>query len=201
MVNKKEEKTVQDDIEVTNEDTAPEEPELIETEEAVTNKITKQKQTIQRLESENRELREELQRQKADFLNARRRLEEERQSERHRALKAHIEELLPLCDSFYLARQDTALWEKADATWRKGVEGIHNQLTALLTSYQVTAFDPVGEQFDHYRHEAVGSAPVTDEEKHDTVVNVAQLGYEIQRGESTELIRPARVIVGEYTAP
>lgn len=198
MVKKHDEETVQDDIEITNEDGGRDEPELIDTEEAVTSKLKKLRDTLHRLEGENRELREETQRQKADFLNAKRRLEEERGSDRTRTLKSHIEKLLPLCDSFHLARHDKATWEKADEKWRKGIEGIHQQLTTLLTSYHVQSFDPTGEAFDHHRHEAVGSAPVTDEAAHHTVVATAQLGYEFDSEHGTELIRPARVIVGEY---
>lgn len=130
------------------------------------------------------------------FLNARKRLEEQQITDRLRAKMQHVEELLPLCDSFQMAMNDKAAWEKADGAWRKGIEGIHGQLMRLLDSYGVTAIDPQGEAFDPYRDEAVGTEIVEDEKLVDTVVSVVQRGYEIQVGEKTEVIRHARVTTG-----
>jgi molecular chaperone GrpE len=95
---------------------------------------------------------------------------------------------------------DKETWSKADEKWRKGVEGILSQLNSVLSGYKVTSFDPTGTQFDHNRHEALVQVPVTDEAQNNQVISVIQLGYEIDVDGSRELIRPARVTVGEYTS-
>lgn len=185
------------EIETTNdEDIALEETELVDEEEKSSDKLKKLREKLSRCEDEKQQLRDDLQRARADFLNARKRLEDERARDRVRHQKEHVEELLPLCDSFRMAMSNKELWEKTDEIWRKGVEGINNQLMRLLSSYQVKVIEPKGEPFDPYRDEAVGTEVVEDEKLVDTVVSVLQPGYEIQVGDTTEVIRHARVTTG-----
>lgn len=200
MVNKKDSEVVQDDVEITNDNPDMAEPELEDIEENTDQKIKSLRTKLTNAEQEARTLREEMQRAKADFLNAKRRLEEERKLDKERTVVAHIEKLLPLCDSFYLAMLDTEAWEKGDEKWRKGVEGINAQLQNVLTSYNVKPYNPQGEQFDPHRHEALSSVPTDTQAEHNTVKSVIQLGYERTVGDSTDVIRPARVTVAEHTA-
>lgn len=202
MVNKKDKDEVQDDLEFTEDTDTIEttDPELSEIEDAEENKLKTLKTKLQESEEKNRNLLEELQRSKADFLNGKRRLEEERVRDKGRSAISHVEKLLPLCDSFYLAMLDKETWAKADEKWRKGVEGILSQLNSVLASYRVTMFDPTGETFDHNRHEALAQVPVTDVAEDNQVLSVIQQGYEIDVDGNKELIRPARVTVGEYTS-
>lgn len=192
-----EENDVDVEIETTNdEDLDLEETELVDVEEKSGNKIKKLREKLSHCEEEKKQLQDDLQRTRADFLNARKRLEEERARDHIRHRKEHIEELLPLCDSFEMAMSNKEAWEKTDEIWRKGIEGINNQLMRLLSSYGVKAIEPKGEPFDPYRDEAVGTEAVTDEKLVDTVVSVLQRGYEIQVGDNTEVIRHARVTTG-----
>ncbi len=186
------------DIEVTNEDNEIEDIELADEEEAQSDKLKKLREKLRTCDEEKREILEELQRAKADFLNARKRLEEERLIDRVRSKKQHIEELLPLCDSFQMAMNDKA-WENADASWRKGIEGINAQLQGLLNSYGVILIEPLGKPFDPNRHEAIGTEAVTDKNKADTVIKVIQRGYELKNGDKIDTIRAARVITGTFT--
>jgi molecular chaperone GrpE len=202
MVNINDTDKVQDDVEFTADtDTTTEtDPELFEIENEEDNKLKTLKTKLKESEEKNRNLLEELQRSKADFLNGKRRLEEDRARDKTRLTISHVEKLLPLCDSFYLAMLDKETWAKADEKWRKGVEGILSQLNSVMTSYKVTSFDPTGLQFDHNRHEALAQVPVTDEAQNSQVISVIQQGYEIEVDGNKELIRPARVTVGEYTS-
>jgi molecular chaperone GrpE (heat shock protein) len=59
--------------------------------------------------------------------------------------------------------------------------------------------NPLHETFDPYKHEAIGTTPVTDKHLQDKVVVVLQKGYEINTGDTMEVIRPARVTTGDYT--
>ena len=189
----------EDDIEVetTNDaDESLEETEITDVEEKSQGKIKQLQEKLKRCEQEKKELSDETQRTRADFLNARKRLEDERARDKIRQQKNHVEELLPLCDSFQMAMANKEAWERADESWRKGIEGIHNQLQRLLDSYNVQIINPVGESFDPHRDEAVGTEEVDDADKVDTVVSVLQLGYEITHGDTTEVIRHARVTTG-----
>jgi len=122
MVNKKEHNPNQDDIEITNESSEILEPELEDVENTANQKIKTLRDKLKETEAKLMDLREELQRSKADFLNAKRRLEEERLQDRKRTINKHIEKLLPICDSFYLAMLDKEIWAKADERWRQGIE-------------------------------------------------------------------------------
>lgn len=188
-----------EDIEVettSNEDFEIEEPELVDEEEKSSDKIKKLREKISHLEEEKRQILDDSQRAKADFLNAKKRLEDERIRDRVRYQKQHVEEMLPLCDSFQMAMSDKEAWEKADEMWRKGIEGIHSQLMRVLESYGVKVIEPIGETFDPYRDEAIGTEEVEDNSKVDKVVSVVQRGYEMKVGEGSEIIRHARVTTG-----
>jgi len=152
-------------------------------------KISTLQQKIKRLENEKKGALEELALVKADFLNARKRLEEDKVRGIERQQIKDIEALLPLCDSFCMAMSDTDTWNNVDETWRKGVEGIYSQLQQILARHSVTSFDPTGEAFDPNLHEAMGTT--TSDHATDTVVETLQLGF--KKGET--VVRPAKVIL------
>jgi molecular chaperone GrpE len=173
--------------------------ELSDEEAATSDTLKKLRQKIARLEEEKRHIMEEAARERADFLNARKRLEGERVLDKIRYTKKHIETLLPLADSFDMARANKDVWEKADEQWRKGIEGIHTQLQKIIEAYGVKEISPLGATFDPYKHEAIGTAPVTDKVLDHTVVAVLQKGYEMDVQGTMEVIRPARVTTGAFT--
>lgn len=185
------------DLEIDTNST--DEPDLVSVEATSSDTIKTLRTKLKACEAEKRTHLEELQRAKADFLNAKKRLDNERRLDRARATKAHVEELLPLCDSFTMAMSDQAAWAEAPEKWRRGVEGIHAQLMSLLAQYNVQPVDPTGESFDPKLHEAVGNEPVTDPAKVDTVLRVVQYGYTMTTDGEVHHIRPARVIVGSDT--
>lgn len=185
------------EFETTNDDNITvEDDDLVETEEKSEEKIKQLREKLVRAENEKKKLQDDLQRTRADFLNARKRLEDERSRDHIRHRKEHIEELLPLCDSFEMAMSNKEVWEKADEVWRKGIEGINNQLMQILTTYGVRVIEPKGEAFDPYRDEAVGTEATDDVKLVDTVISVLQRGYEMRTGDKTEIIRHARVTTG-----
>lgn len=195
MVNEKD--TSDNDIEVTNEDNR-DDIELVDEEARSTDKIKQLREKLHQCDDEKKSILEESQRQKADFLNARKRLEDDRKRDKVRYAREYVETLLPLCDSFDMAMSDQAAWGKADATWRQGIEGIHKQLKSVLASHGVCEIDAQNAPFDPKHHDAIGSEVVADKKMHDTVVKVMQKGYELTIDGTTEIFRPARVIIGEY---
>ncbi len=198
MTEKEDTTDIQEDIESVLEDTF-EEAELEELEENSTDKIKKLKAKLQTCEEERSEHLENLQRAKAEFLNAKRRIEEERASDKEKAVVRQIEKLLPLCDSFQMAMSNKEAWESIDPTWRKGIDSIYNQLQSIMISYDVHEVTPIGEVFNPEVHDAMTNVTVTNREDHHKIVSVIQNGYVRTIGEREDLIRPARVTVGEYS--
>ena len=171
--------------------------ELSDEEATGAQKMKLLRQKLAKSDEEKRQILEDAAREKADFLNARRRLENERAQDKIRFTKKHVEALLPLSDSFEMARSNKDAWEKADEQWRKGIEGIHTQLQQLVASYGVSEIAADGADFDPHKHEAIGTTPVTDRKLDHRVIHVLQKGYEINVDGTMEVIRPARVTTGE----
>lgn len=161
-------------------------------------KLKQLKQKNSDYETEVRSLKEELARAKADYLNARRHQEEDSKRDQARNTIKHIENLLPLYDSFYLAMLDKNSWEKTAEVWRKGVEGIYNQLLQILSNYNVSVFNTDGEIFDPNKHEALATVPVESSESHNKILTTIQVGFMQKVNDQEIIIRPARVTVGEY---
>jgi molecular chaperone GrpE (heat shock protein) len=84
MVNKKHENKNQEDLEITNEDTEITEPDLADVEAREVDIIKSLRDKLKVCDQEKREILEETQRVKADFLNARKRLRRGK-TERQRA--------------------------------------------------------------------------------------------------------------------
>lgn len=175
------------------------EEELEDIEENSAQKVKQLKEKLKESERQKMEYLEDLQRAKAEFLNGKRRLEEERLRDKERAITNQIEKLLPLCDSFYMAMSNKEAWDAIDATWRKGMESVYNQLQNILTSYGVKEINPQGETFDPAVHDAMTNVPVADKKDHHKIIGVIQNGFTRIVNGKEELIRPARVTVGEYT--
>ena len=161
-------------------------------------KIKKLRDKLKKCEADKLTNLEELQRAKADFLNARKRMEEDRIKDKKRTSVHFIEELLPLCDSFHMAMNNKDVWNKVDEVWRKGVESIFTQLQGVLQSHKVKTINPVGEEFDPNLHDAMGNVPVDKETEHHKIITVIQPGYTMEESGTVEVIRPARVMVGEF---
>jgi molecular chaperone GrpE len=188
MVNKIDNHEIEDTNEITNEHEADNilESDIDETDGRLEDKIKKIRSELKEANEAKRTALESLQRERADLLNTKKRLEEQARIDRERVLTKHIEELLPLCDSFDMAMQDPA-WQAADPSWRKGVEGIYAQLVTILNNYGVDIMAPIGEPFNPHEHEAL-----IDNGGDQKVTAVIQKGY--RRAQT--IIRPARVAVG-----
>lgn len=181
------------ELDAVTEDNAPTELEDAEMEELSENKLKKLKEKLRQSEKDKMEALEDLQRARADFLNARKRLDEERVKDRERSIIDHLDRLLPLCDSFQMALADQAFAEAPD-NLQKGLRGIESQLSSILKSYNVTPIGEVGETFDPREHEALTEVAVEDEKADHKIVTVIQKGYKM----NDLVVRPARVTVGIF---
>jgi molecular chaperone GrpE len=141
---------------------------------------------VELLRAERDQLLDRLARLQAEFENARKRAEREKNEHREFVTGNVVEQFLPVLDNFELALKSKG---SADQL-RSGVELIVKQMEEVLNKMQVTAVPAVGEEFDPRVHEALGTVDRDD-------VPDQQVAEEIRRGYRLRdrLIRPALVRV------
>jgi molecular chaperone GrpE len=157
-------------------------------------KTAKLRSRIVELEKKNMELLDGWQRDKADFINTRKRDEEQKQEFLKFAKGDLINELLSVLDSFESAFKNKEAWEKVDKNWRTGVEYINSQLFGILANNGLKVINPVGEMYNASRDEAIESVKVDDKEKDGKILEVVQVGYELNGRE----LRAPKVRVGHF---
>jgi molecular chaperone GrpE len=128
------------------------------------------------------------QRATADYINFKKRVEQERGETARLAQAALVINLLPVYDDLDRAvvSVDAGL---AGLNWVQGVVAIHQKFARLLEAMNVREIEAADAPFDPAKHEAIGRAPGPEGK----VLQVVQKGYTL--GE--KVIRPAMVIVGE----
>ncbi|MDE3062769.1 MAG: nucleotide exchange factor GrpE [Acidobacteriota bacterium] len=138
------------------------------------------------LKAERDQLIDRVARLQAEFENARKRAERERQDFKDYATGNVVERFLPVLDNFELALKATG---SADQL-RSGVELIVKQMEDVLRQLQVLPVPTVGEEFDPRHHEALGSVERDDlPDQH--VADEIRRGYKLRE----RLLRPALVRV------
>ena len=156
--------------------------------------VKKLKERIKELEKKNGELLDGWQRDKAEFINIRKK-DEEGKKEFIKFSKADtIAEIIPVLDSFESAFKNKEAWEKVDKNWRTGVEFIHSQLFNILSQHGLKVINPIGISYDHNRDEAVENVAVENESDDGKILEVVQVGYELNGRE----IRPPKVKIGHF---
>lgn len=129
------------------------------------------------------------QRTQADFINYKRRTDEERSVLVRNAANGFVTRLLPVLDD--LERAAEALPEEAPESWSNGVRMIIQNFHAVLQSEGIAAYQPEpGDDFDPVEHEAVFYQP-TAEQPAGTVLVVTRRGYRNQ----DRVLRPAQVVI------
>lgn len=171
--------------------TAPDDLEIEEEEALSDDKVKAVREKLRACEKEKQANLDGWQRARADFLNYKRRTEEDGKRIGEMGVAKYVESLLPLFDSFALAMQGTA-WEEADTNFKYGFQMIRGQLDQILKELRVEIVDPKNAPFDPRYHEAISEVRVEEDSEHNVVLETIQPGYKI--GDTT--IRPARVVVG-----
>lgn len=131
------------------------------------------------------------QRERAEFVNARKRLERERGEAYLRANLEAVKKLLPLLDDFEraLGSVPEAI---ADDPWFEGIQLVQRKLQALLENMNVVRIEAVGRPFDPNFHEALSLQP-SGEYESGTVIEELQPGYKV----ADRVIRPSLVNVAQ----
>ena len=137
-----------------------------------------------------------LQRERAEFLNYKRRTAEEREASLGLAAEDLIRKVLALADDFDRALEARPA-SHANDPWVEGITAIDRKLRQLLESEGVTAIvaEP-GTPFDPRVHEAVANVPAPDR-RDGEVVEELRRGYRLR----DRVIRPALVAVAENANP
>ncbi len=128
------------------------------------------------------------QRTQADFVNYRRRTEEERARQAREANLALVVRLLPVLDDFERARA-SATPADLESAWGKGIELVERNLRGVLASEGVERIDVKG-PFDPHDHEAISYLPMPNAAE-GQIIEVVRPGY--RKGD--RVIRPAQVVV------
>ncbi|MFZ0301492.1 MAG: nucleotide exchange factor GrpE [Terracidiphilus sp.] len=141
---------------------------------------------LEKLKAERDQLVDRVARMQAEFENARKRGERERNEFRDFAAAGVVEQFLPVLDNFQLALKAGG----TEKQLRSGVELIVKQMEEILRQMQVVPVAAVGEEFDPRVHEALGTVERDDiPDQH--VAEEVRRGYKMR----DRLLRPALVRV------
>jgi molecular chaperone GrpE len=155
--------------------------------------IKKLRQKIKELEGKSQEYLTGWQKERADGINLRKRLDEEKKEFAKFAKEDISTELISVLDSFESAFKNKEAWERVDKNWRQGVEYIHTQFINVLSNHGISVINPIGEKFDPTRDEAIESVIVENEKDNHKILEVVSAGYKLHN----KIIRAPKVKVGE----
>jgi molecular chaperone GrpE len=139
---------------------------------------------LEKVKAERDQLVDRVARLQAEFENARKRGERERNEFREFAAAGVVEQFLPVLDNFQLALKSGG----SEKQLRSGVELIVKQMEEILRQMQVVAVPAIGEEFDPRVHEGLGTVDRDDiPDQH--VAEEVRRGYKMR----DRLLRPALV--------
>ncbi len=162
---------------------------------ALVEQIEELRQKLAAAEQEAQENRVGWQRAAADFVNFRRRTEQDRQANLGLANEALLSKLLVVADDFDRAVAQIPV-ELRGHGWTEGIVAIDRKLRQLLESEGVTPILAEGRPFDPREHEAVVQEE-TAQVPEGTVTNELQRGYRIR----DRVLRPSMVVVAKNPTP
>jgi molecular chaperone GrpE len=137
-----------------------------------------------------------LQRERAEFLNFKRRTAEERQRDLGLAAEDLIRKVLALADDFDLAIEQRPETVASDP-WFEGVAAIDRKLRTLIESEGVSPIDAApGMRFDPREHDAIAIVPGTGRPEGE-IVDLVRRGYRLR----DRILRPALVAVAAAPGP
>lgn len=163
------------------------EEELEAVESRADAKVTKLRKELEQARKEKQENLDGWQRAKADYVNAVKRFEDERQRALELGKIVSAQAFLPALDS--LARAKTSGEQLPE-----GFAGIAKQLESGAKALGLEQIGSVGEQFNPSLHEALGQDAAESESEDDTITAVLESGWKI--GDS--ILRPAKVRVAHF---
>jgi molecular chaperone GrpE len=145
--------------------------------------------TIEDALAREKEYLDNWQRERADFLNYKKRVERERELAHSTAIADVVQKYLVLQDDLARALKSRPT-DPAVSTWVEGIEFIYRKLLSLLEKEGIQQIIPTDEMFDPAIHEAVAQEESPDH-KSGQIIEVISPGYQM----GDRVIRPPRVRV------
>jgi molecular chaperone GrpE len=139
------------------------------------------------------DLNDQFMRIRSEFANYKRRVEREQLEFADYIKGEYVKKILPVLDDFehMLSKSNK---EGNEESVLEGARMIFGKLEQTLKELGVERIDAVGAEFDPQIHEALMMQKVFDKKENGKIISVFQHGYKIK----DRLIRPSKVIVGEY---
>jgi len=159
----------------------PDEDVVFEEESSGDQDIKKLREKLKKCVSEKQEYIDGWQRSKADFINYKKGEEERKKEVLKFAKEDFVEDILPVLDSFNMAKESSS--------WDDGMDAILKQFVSTLEKNGLEEINPLKKEFNPNEHEAVEMV----DGKEGIVMEVIQNGYKL----NGKIIRPARVRVGK----
>ncbi len=150
---------------------------------------TELRNQLKEMELQSAEYLEGWQRARAEFANARKRLEKQRSTAYQNATGDFAAKILPLLDDFGRA-MDTVPEEIESNRWYEGIGLVHKKLIAILEILNLEIIEAVGIPFDPNIHEALALIEAEGVES-GVIVEEIQVGYRL----GDKVIRPSLVNV------
>lgn len=146
------------------------------------------------------ETKDQLLRAVAETENVRRRAARDVEETGKYAMSGFARDMITVAENLFLALNNIPEEARKEEGLLKTLsDGVDMTLRELLNAFEkhgIKRIDPLGEKFDHNRHQAVSQ--VEDPQKEpNTVLHVMQAGYVI----SDRLLRPAMVVVSKQGKP
>ncbi len=163
--------------------------------------VARLREKLKKAIEEKQEYLDGWQRARADFANFKRD-ESGRSIEVELRTKTELgEAIIPAVDALEMALQDKNL-QSGDENFRKGIEAVYSNLLKSLDRIDIVRFDPTGEPFNPYHHEALREVPTSEKEKDHTVESVHRAGFKISSTalDDDRIVRPAQVSVYSHTS-
>lgn len=151
----------------------------------------------QHYQGEINDLKNALQRERAEFTNYRKRAQGDRLAAQQQAAFSLLEKLMPVFDSFdqlFTMKKGAAEPLTLDKFF-EGASIIQKQMWDAFSEAGLSEIDPLGQPYDANSMEAIGIEE--GDVDHETVTAVYQKGYIAQE----RVLRPARVVVTKPKPP
>jgi molecular chaperone GrpE len=150
---------------------------------------------VKKVQEEANGFKDSWQRERAEFVNYKKRTAFELLNSRKEAVRQFIHELFSPLDNLDLVTNVKT--ENAELkAFVEGVVMVKKEFIGIIEREGVKRMEPVDEAFDPMTMEAIASVE-SDEYKDEVVIEVFQPGYYYMDGEEKRSIRPARVKVGK----
>jgi len=167
-------------------------------EESKDEQIQALEQAVEKFRKESEEFKDSWTRERAEFQNYKRRIQNEFAVIKREAVKGIATSLLNPLDNM---ERVTAVDKVSDEMkpFLDGVMMIYKEIQGILEKESIKRIVPDGEPFDPSFMEAIASEE-SEEVKEETVMEVYQAGYAFEENDNRFVLRPARVRVGKPKA-